>query len=924
VDPKGQTSLEYLLITVVAIGAVVGIIVFMQSNTVQLQNESSCNFNTLLCPLQDCGNDNDCRSGKAGEVCGQWARCVAGNCVGYCSASAAPCTDGNTRSCYSGDPSKINIGVCTNGTQTCTSGAWGSCIGEVLPVQEALSIPWVCTDSQDNDCDGIADTDPECVAPVPTCYTVTDVPNKVCTVDPNNVPVGKNGCDCINEALSKAECTTVELDGSISNYNAGSGWCAVLDSNDILDCKDNKIDGVSLINSIGIYVRGDYAVVRNCVVSEFYFGFEVIGESNQLSDNIAELNTMNGFFITGFNNVLDGNEGNNNLRGFELEAGSYLNTLQNNKALDNTAWGLYMALGSHDNTLDNNEACDNVVFDVKDDGTDNMGSSNTCDPMKVLNWHDTDRIELTDGCKTPCTAATTCYTRVDTTCTVDPANLGAVVTDACTCINTALAAGECTTVKLEGGITNYAGGTCISISSSDKTLDCNGHTLDGVDSVPGISLYNVQNVTVANCVLTDWANAFDLYSVSESRITNNILTSNRYGALTVRSSDYNNITDNTASQNGNEGIILQTSSHNKVLRNKCNSNRDGIGIIDSNYNVISDNPELNSNSGSGIYVTSGSFNTISGNTANGNSDCGFNLQASSSNNVLTGNTACNTGQDLRDLGTGNSGYLNKCMTCPSGWCSEACTAATTCYTRFDTTCTVDPTNLGADVTDPCTCINEALADVDCATVELAGDITNYAGGNCVSMTSTANNKILDCTDKMIDGIDTSNTHGISLSGVSGAQVRNCQVTDWSDGGIHLVSSSGNILSDNTANDNMIGIYLASSSGNNLSDNTAYSNLNYGIRLFMSSFNNLTSNTVSDGAYSISLEVSCNSNLLSDNIVSNGLTRIYLDGSSNTITRNTACGSSGEDIEIHSGNFNTGLNNKCDQAHAPAGWCSEPC
>nr|MBK7066651.1 hypothetical protein [Deltaproteobacteria bacterium] len=91
--------------------------------------------------------------------------CAAGSygtCTGQVIPSVETCDNvdnncnGNvdeslTRSCYAGPTGTAGVGICRAGTQTCTSGSWGStCPGEVLPGTD------VCN-GVDDDCDGLAD-----------------------------------------------------------------------------------------------------------------------------------------------------------------------------------------------------------------------------------------------------------------------------------------------------------------------------------------------------------------------------------------------------------------------------------------------------------------------------------------------------------------------------------------------------------------------------------------------------------------------------------------------------------------------------------------------------------------------------------------------------------------------------------------------
>ena len=49
-----------------------------------------------------------------------------------------------------------NVGRCEYGTQTCSHGVWGSCVGNIDP------IPEVCEGSIDEDCDGVVDDGCSC------------------------------------------------------------------------------------------------------------------------------------------------------------------------------------------------------------------------------------------------------------------------------------------------------------------------------------------------------------------------------------------------------------------------------------------------------------------------------------------------------------------------------------------------------------------------------------------------------------------------------------------------------------------------------------------------------------------------------------------------------------------------------------------
>ncbi len=56
------------------------------------------------------------------------------------------CSDGETLQCGTTD-----VGACSYGLMTCSSGVWGSCVGNIEPIVE------ICENGIDDDCDGVAD-----------------------------------------------------------------------------------------------------------------------------------------------------------------------------------------------------------------------------------------------------------------------------------------------------------------------------------------------------------------------------------------------------------------------------------------------------------------------------------------------------------------------------------------------------------------------------------------------------------------------------------------------------------------------------------------------------------------------------------------------------------------------------------------------
>ena len=67
-----------------------------------------------------------------------------------------PCTGDAPTRCFDGDEQLSVTGMCAAGTRYSLDGFWGTCEGQILPIQES------CGDEVDNDCDGTADEGARC------------------------------------------------------------------------------------------------------------------------------------------------------------------------------------------------------------------------------------------------------------------------------------------------------------------------------------------------------------------------------------------------------------------------------------------------------------------------------------------------------------------------------------------------------------------------------------------------------------------------------------------------------------------------------------------------------------------------------------------------------------------------------------------
>ncbi len=163
-----------------------------------------CPFQTGVCAgsLKTCfeGSWLDCTIENYGENYEIVETTINDNLDNDCDGSVdegGVCSEnGDTKACGFG------IGICVEGTQTCTDSIWGDCIGSTSP------IPEICDNSQDDDCDGLIDENCQ-------CDSLVDPP-QTCSTDTGTCTEGTQSC--VNDLWS-SECT----DGVLPIYETCDG-----------------------------------------------------------------------------------------------------------------------------------------------------------------------------------------------------------------------------------------------------------------------------------------------------------------------------------------------------------------------------------------------------------------------------------------------------------------------------------------------------------------------------------------------------------------------------------------------------------------------------------------------------------------------------------------------------------------------------
>ena len=421
-------------------------------------------------------------------------------------------------------------------------------------------------------------------------------------------------------------------------------------------------------------------IIFNNNASNNYQGIYLESASNNIfSNNTVNSNTNIGIYL--YDNSIHGPSNNNvfsdNTVNSNTNEGIYIEnsdntTISNNTVLNNT-YGIYLR-HSDDNTLSSNTVNSNF-FGIRVTSSDNntiynnyLNNTNNAYDAGTNFWNITNHTG-TNIIGGPSIGGNYFADYTGTDANGDgfgevPYNIfsGSNVDYLPLVMSSIIPVTSCMEINVSGeyeltsDIINSNATVCIDITADNVVFDCGGHAVngDGLGNTRGIRVKRSSstdtNVTVKNCVVSNWSFGIYLENSNRNILENNTAFDNVY-ALRLRASSNNVVVNNTALDNSAYGIYLvsllgsENTVGNNVTGNQFYNNSIGIALSAACNNVIENN-QVYSNRNHGIYLGDNAYNISSGNVIQGNivfsnDDSGIYL-INSDNNTIYNNYLNNT------------------------------------------------------------------------------------------------------------------------------------------------------------------------------------------------------------------------------------------------------------------------------------------
>ena len=381
----------------------------------------------------------------------------------------------------------------------------------------------------------------------------------------------------------------------------------------------------------------------------------------------------------------------------------------------------------------------------------------------------------------------------------------------------------------------------------------------------------VRNNTASKSLLIGEGKGLNIEQSNYTNVSSNKV-SNQKNGISILGSQENTLSENTVNQSAVNGIILDDTISTTLKNNNLNSNVNfGIYLSDSGSNSLISNKVFNSSNGINLVFSSGNTiqeNTISDDTIDSNTHAIF--MNNSNNNNLQSNTVSDSDYGIAMRYSNNNNLVNN--------------IANNNNRGIYLTLTSSMNTLSENKAN--SNLMNGIILSNCNNNNLVGNTATLNTFSGINLANANNNKLTNNNVSL-------NRRGIYITTSSSGNVLSGNKANSNSGtGILLENSGDNNLTGNTAGSNTYdGIYLQSSDNNKLDSNIVPSN-DIGINLMTTNGTTISKNTVSDSVGHGMLLSLSDSNTISRNSVSNSNRGIYLNSSkNNTVSSNNVALSS---------------------------------
>jgi parallel beta-helix repeat protein len=453
-----------------------------------------------------------------------------------------------------------------------------------------------------------------------------------------------SNCSVLNETGATYYLTQDIIDSNVST-------CIDITANNItLDCQGHMIDGTDVDISKGVYINNNYVTIKNCLLSDWYDSIYVYSPYSPyavIKNTTISSSTDKGIFLTSYNNTIINVTFSNNYAGLGIY--NHNNTVENSSFSGNS-YGIYIQSGKY-NTIKNNridssgirgiylalsDSDDNYIYNNLFNNVNNFG----IESGSISYWNTTYQIgtniwnsslgyiggnlwtnpanngysdtcvdaDYNGFCDNPYTLATNNTDYLPIAKTVGQGAPQEYNISNCSELNETGA-----TYYLTQDITNSSAWSCMNITASNITLDCQGHLIEGsnqewvggneVPAYTGIMIPDGSDyVVVKNCVLTNWTMGAIWFRGSQTHILNNTMRANLIGVHQYNGTGYNVIENNTVEESSWVAVWNHIGYYNTYLNNIIiNNNATGLHCTNDNNNVFDSNIVINNTIGISFY-----------------------------------------------------------------------------------------------------------------------------------------------------------------------------------------------------------------------------------------------------------------------------------------------------------------------------------